>query len=346
MVKASQPLQTPTVGFVGSSDGLDDLRRNGKPTQTYSSTGDQAGNVAMLAKLPLKGAETTLDVVVGFGANPRQAEAAADATLAHGYQKVLAHYNGEGDAIGWQDYLASLDQLPRLQAQAGDGGKLLNASALVLKAQEDNDPRRRPDRLAVQPLGRNGAGRARAPPATRRSGHGTSTSAPWRCWRWVTGRRPRSPSATSSRCRWMPIPRTSRPTAPPSSTSRNRATRCGRRGATGWFLQKTHVDGTIEWVGVQLDQTAMPIMLGYRLWQGGLLGDAEIDRWYRAMLRPAADFLARDSQVNLGWNTWQVKPPADPAGALGRAVGLFAIHHRGGDRRSRHRQRTGAPCRR
>ena len=41
----------------------------------------------------------------------------------------------------------------------------------------------------------------------------------------------------------------------------------GNHGATGWFQQKSHVDGTAEWVGVQLDQTAMPILLGARLEQ-------------------------------------------------------------------------------
>ncbi|TMO53338.1 glucan 1,4-alpha-glucosidase, partial [Pseudoalteromonas aurantia] len=45
----------------------------------------------------------------------------------------------------------------------------------------------------------------------------------------------------------------------------------GNQGDTGWFLQKTHVDGELEWVGVQLDQTAMPIMLAWKLYKGGVL---------------------------------------------------------------------------
>lgn len=308
VVKASQPLQTPTVGFVGSSDGLDDLRRNGKLTQLYSSTGDQAGNVAMLAKLPLKGAETTLDVVVGFGANPRQAEAAADATLARGYQKVLAHYNGEGDAIGWQDYLASLDQLPRLQAQAGDGGKLVNASALVLKAQEDKTHAGALIASLSNPWGET------VPAAKGTTGY----KAVWprdfyQCAMALLALGDRqTPKVAFSYLKQVQVDANTAHKPADSSAfihQQKQGDEVRAPGATGWFLQKTHVDGTIEWVGVQLDQTAMPIMLGYRLWQGGLLGDAEIDRWYRDMLRPAADFLARDSQVNLGWNTWQVKPP-------------------------------------
>ena len=50
----------------------------------------------------------------------------------------------------------------------------------------------------------------------------------------------------------------------------------GNQGATGWFLQKTRVDGTLEWYRVQLDQTAMPIMLGWKLWRAGVFSNTEI----------------------------------------------------------------------
>ena len=64
----------------------------------------------------------------------------------------------------------------------------------------------------------------------------------------------------------------------------------GYVGAPGWFLQKPMSTGTLEWVGIQLDQTAMPIMLGWRLWQQGLLSETELKTWYSRMLKPAADF--------------------------------------------------------
>jgi GH15 family glucan-1,4-alpha-glucosidase len=50
---------------------------------------------------------------------------------------VLARYNGEGARVGWEDYLASLTELPRLREASEDGGKLVQASALMLKVQED-----------------------------------------------------------------------------------------------------------------------------------------------------------------------------------------------------------------
>ncbi|PMX74231.1 glycoside hydrolase family 15 protein, partial [Pseudomonas sp. GW456-12-1-14-LB2] len=40
-----------------------------------------------------------------------------------------------------------------------------------------------------------------------------------------------------------------------------RADTPGAAGVVGWFQQKSHVDGAAEWSAVQMDQTAMPIML-------------------------------------------------------------------------------------
>ena len=83
----------------------------------------------------------------------------------------------------------------------------------------------------------------------------------------------------------------------------------GNSGATGWFLQKTHVDGTLEWYGLQLDQTAMPIMLGWKLWKAGILSDDEIARWYQKMLKPAAEFLANGGYVSIQHNNFDIVPP-------------------------------------
>ena len=76
----------------------------------------------------------------------------------------------------------------------------------------------------------------------------------------------------------------------------------GNEGVTGWFLQKTHVDGTIEWVAVQQDQTAMPILLGYKLWQAGAISDEEMAGHWEDMLKPAADFLVDGGRPDILWN--------------------------------------------
>ena len=84
----------------------------------------------------------------------------------------------------------------------------------------------------------------------------------------------------------------------------------GNKGDTGWFLQKAHVDGELEWVGVQLDQTAMPIMLSCKLHKANVLSVEELKSWYGKMLKPAADFLVDGGLAKILWNDTQITPPA------------------------------------
>ncbi|NVK44520.1 MAG: glucan 1,4-alpha-glucosidase [Oceanospirillaceae bacterium] len=289
VLKASEPLENATVGFVGVSDGLTDLLANGRLDNIYNSTGSEPGNVALLARLPRAGSSTTVDLVVGFGADRSAADKAADRTLARGYTRVLSRYNGEGAALGWQDYLQSLSALPGMYAQTTDNGKLLNVSAMVLKAQED---KLHPGALI----------------ASLSNPWGDTTSAE----QGVTGYKAVWPR-DFYQCAMALLALGDRVTPKVAfeylKQVQVRDDTPGNTGVTGWFLQKTHVDGELEWMGVQLDQTAMPIMLGWKLWQAGILNDAEIATWYREMLEPAADFLVSGGQVKLGWNDWYIMPP-------------------------------------
>lgn len=286
----SAPFEASSVGFVGASDGLIDLA-DGRLDHRYATTGDQTGNVMLTGALPAIRAGQSLarDFVIGFGESRVDAEGAAAGSHATGLDEVLARFNGEGDHVGWEDYIASLDQLPRLAEQATDGGRLAYASALMLKVQED----------------RIHAGALIA-----------SLSNPWGDTVDATN------SSTGYKAVWprdfyqvamamLALGDTETPLAafrylPQVQVN---AQTPGNTGATGWFLQKTHVDGEIEWVGVQLDQTAMPIMLGWKLWKAGLVSDAEMSRMYSQMIKPAADFLVDGGTVGLLWNDRRITPP-------------------------------------
>lgn len=290
VLKPSQPFTAASVGFVGVSDGLTDLK-DGKMDWTYASTGDESGNTMMTGALPTlrRGQSLTRDFVIGFGESEAAARAAADGSFATGLDEVLARFNGEGDRVGWEDYIASLTELPRLAAQSTDGGKLAYASALMLKVQED----------------RTHAGALIA-----------SLSNPW------GDTVDASKSSTGYKAVW---PRDFYQVAMALAAMGDKETPLaafnylpkvqvgpntpGNTGVGGWFLQKTHVDGELEWVAVQLDQTAMPIMLGYRLWKMGWLSDAQMAEHYRSMLKPAADFLVDGGKVGLLWNDAEIKPP-------------------------------------
>lgn len=290
-LRPSAPFEIASAGFLGASDGLTDLKANGRLTHAYASTGATPGAVVLTGALPTIAAGQTLtrDFVIGFGHSRAEAEGAADASFSTGLDEVLARFNGEGDRVGWEDYVASLDHLPRLAEQAMDGGKLAYASALMLKVQED----------------RTHAGALIA-----------SLSNPW--GETVDASKP----STGYKAVWprdfyqvamamLALGDTETPLAafrylPQVQV---RADTPGNTGATGWFLQKTHVDGEVEWVGVQLDQTAMPIMLGWKLWKAGVVSDAEMATAYRQMIKPAADFLVNGGKVVILWNDATVTPP-------------------------------------
>lgn len=287
---ASAAFEAQSVGFVGVSDGLTDLA-DGRLDHIYASTGPEGGNIMLTGALPKLRAGETLsrDFVIGFGDSEPGAVREATRPFVTGLDEVLARFNGEGDRIGWEDYIASLDQLPRLAEQSTDGGRLAYASALMLKVQED----------------RTHAGALIA-----------SLSNPWGDTVDAT-----NPS-TGYKAVWprdfyqvamalLALGDTETPLAafrylPQVQVD---ADTPGNTGATGWFLQKTHVDGEIEWVGVQLDQTAMPIMLGWKLWKAGLVSDAEMTAMYGRMIKPAADFLVDGGTAGLLWNDRRISPP-------------------------------------
>ena len=289
-LKSNGEFVSTSAGFVGTSDGLTDLQEDGKMDWSYSSTGDEGGNVALTAELaPVRNGEVAYDFAIGFGHSSEESEQAAVGSLSAGYDSVLAHYNGDGDNIGWQDYLKSLSALPEMVGATTDGGKLLYTSAMVLKAQEDKTY---PGALIA------------------------SLSNPW--GETVTAESP----ATGYKAVW---PRDFYQCAMAFLAMGDHKTPLKafeyleqvqvtdniseNKGATGWFLQKTHVDGELEWIGVQLDQTAMPIMLGWKLHQEGILSDEKLIHWYNVMLKSAANFLVQGGEVNLAGNERLITPP-------------------------------------
>ncbi len=280
-----------SAGYVGISDGLTDLKADGRMDWAYTITDTQkTGNVALTAEFPVLNSESRVfDIAIGFGKSLQEANDQASGSLEEGYRSVLDKYNGKGEAIGWEDYLASLSNLPSMIANATDGGKLLHASALVLKAQEDKTY---PGALIA------------------------SLSIPW-------GETASAENSTTGyRAVWprdfyqcamalLALGDTETPLVSFEYLQQVQVTTetAENKGATGWFLQKTHVNGTLEWISVQLDQTAMPVMLGWKLWKDGVLSDEAMASWYNKTLKPAADFLVNGGEVAIRENEATIVPP-------------------------------------
>ncbi|HAO33477.1 MAG TPA: glucan 1,4-alpha-glucosidase, partial [Candidatus Competibacteraceae bacterium] len=291
-----------SAGFEGVSDGWADLNDNGVMDWDYDWADDGGGNVVMMAKLETlnAGQSETFDIAVGYGATHDAAMSEADGSFQEGYEALLKKYNGEGAAIGWEDYLDSLPHLSAMTAATADGGKLLFASAMALKAMEDKQ--------------NSGALIA-------------SLSVPWgetvSANEFATGYRavwPRDFYQCAMALLALGDRETPRvafeylPQVQVRSTSMTRAGLKIESSRPGWFLQKTRVDGSLEWVHLQMDQTAMPIMLGWKLWKNGVLSDSEIAGKYWSMIKPAAEFLSNGGQIKLTFqdgntNDYAVTPP-------------------------------------
>ena len=288
-LKASVPFKKATVGYTGVSDGIADLTAHQTLGALHSALDKGKGNIVLVGQLPTVTGSATTDIAVGFGKTTVAADAQAAATLKTGYSEVLARFNGTGNRIGWEDYLNGLTELKSLVPVSEDNGKLLYASALALKVQED----------------RTSAGALIA-----------SLSNPW------GDELKTDVSSTGYKAVWprdfyqvaMALAALGDKETPVAAyrylpTVQVKASTPGNTGAVGWFQQKSHVDGTTEWAGVQLDQTAMPILLGERLEQLGLISKTELLSSYKIMLKPAADFLSNGGKVGLDWNHSVITPP-------------------------------------
>lgn len=112
-------------GFVGSSDGLTQLRRSGRLTEQYLRA--ENGNVAQVAKI---GPQRRFQIALGFGSQPREAEKNARTSLQRGFLRAQREYHR-----GWHRYLATLRRVPSpYQTQ-------YQMAALVLKGLEDKTHR-------------------------------------------------------------------------------------------------------------------------------------------------------------------------------------------------------------
>lgn len=290
-LQTDRPFRNASVGFVGTSDGLTDLQ-DGRLDHVYRSTGDDSGNIMLTGALERVRAGSTLrqDFAIGFGSTRQDARDATGNVFSEGgADEVLRRFNGEGDRIGWEDYVASLTDLPRIAEQSTDGGRLAYASALMLKVQEDRTYAGALIASLSNPWGET-------VDATQSS---TGYKAVWpRDFYQVAMALMALGDAETPVAAFRYLPQV-----------QVRADTRGNTGANGWFLQKTHVDGEIEWVGVQLDQTAMPIMLGWRLWKAGQIDDTELAQMYARMIKPAADFLVDGGKAGILWNDRQINPP-------------------------------------
>lgn len=286
VVKSSSPFIKTSAGYVGVNDGWSDIsvdrNMNFEFDFTEANLPDGKGNIALTAQLPtVDNTTVTFDVAVGFGDTFKQAETNAIGSLTEGHVTVQEKYNGVGPHVGWEDYVKGLTEIGSMVSATGDNGRLLYASALTIKVMEDKTHAGALIACLCVPWGESVSAESFA----------TGYRAVWvRDFFQVGMAFLALGDADTAKVAFNYLPRVQVTARTPG---------VGPNNDPGWFLQKTHVDGTLEWIRLQKDQTAMPIMYAWKLWKAGVLNNSEITSTYHTMLKPAAEFLSNESSVDL-----------------------------------------------
>jgi glucoamylase len=251
----STPWKNMSVGFVGYSDGWQDLSQNYGMTEIYTRA--ENGNIGLTAEIDLQACNGEFLMAVGFGGIWAEAGQQARASLQEPYSELRSDYLRHWTT--WQDSLLKLDEPERER-------DLYRASASMLRVHESKDF-----------LG----------------GIIASLSIPWGFnkgdedlggYHLVWPR-----DLVESACGLL------------AAGAAGDAVRVlhyleSTQEADGHWAQNMWLDGRAYWSGLQMDETAFPILLIdlLRRESAQVLGD--LRRWWE-VVRMAAGFLLRDGPV-------------------------------------------------
>ena len=122
----SVPWSKRSAGYVGSSDGWQDLEAHHQMTWEYSRA--ENGNVALTAGIDFSQTQGTFVLALGFGSNPDEAARTAIASLRDGFDKARHDY-----VAGWEEWMETHSSLARKGMAEGD---LSRISLAVLRTHE------------------------------------------------------------------------------------------------------------------------------------------------------------------------------------------------------------------
>jgi len=255
-VMCSTPFSARSVGFEGASDGWQDISQH--YTMTWHNQAAYDGNVALTGQiaLPAKGKDFRFTVAIAFGATFAEAGKAAADSIAKGFDACLAEYKAE-----WNQLTKSIRDL---SAHSGDNGELLRSSIQVFFTHEDK---------------------------SYPGGSVASLAIPWGASQSANG------NVGGYHLVW---PRDLVKTAiarlavdDKEGAKRTLLYLASIQEDNGGWHQNNWLDGRAFWDGIQLDETAFPIILARMLYAADALGD--YDPW--PMVKKAASFLIQTGPV-------------------------------------------------
>lgn len=252
----SIPWTKMSAGYVGFSDGWQDLNQHKRMEWVYEVAVN--GNVALTGQVDLKACGGVFILALGFGRNPAEAGHRAIASLQDNYDLLKKEFIDQWEA--WQDTL-----LP-LQGRSVGGQDLYRISTAVIRTHE---AKRFPGGLIA------------------------SLSIPW-------GFAKGDDDLGGYHLVW---PRDLVETAGGllAAGGLEDARRIieylqATQEQDGHWPQNMWLDGTSYWKGIQLDETAFPILLVDLAWRSGALDGRSLGRFW-PMVRKAAQFIVCSGPV-------------------------------------------------
>lgn len=319
---ASVPFSAASAAFSGSHDPFQDLQRDFRMDHQYGEAHD--GNVVVGARLEL-GTADEFEVALGFGGSLLDANQVAEGSLSESFEAGLDRYRKQ-----WREYQGGLIDL---SAQSLDGGDRFRASTAMIKSMEDKTYAGAVIASPSIPWGLHQVDWSRnGDPLWKRVG-GYHLIWPRDLYQmattWIAVGDLASAKASFARLR----------TAQLSDQDGFWEYGFRRRSRDGSFLQNFWLNGSAYWQGLQMDETAFPVILTYRLWKLGAVTLA--DTW--DMVRRASDFIV-DFGPWTGQERWEENFGASPSTIASEIAALYCAaeiaHSHGDDQRAQRYLRT------
>lgn len=278
----SSPWLDRSVGFVGVSDGWQDLRQHGWMTWAFSRA--EHGNVSLTGEVDLVSCEGAFLLAVGFGDNAAEAGHRARASLLDDFSEAVAEY-----VDAWQAWHHGLFSTDTNRSSRRD---IYAISTAVLHVHEAK---------------------------SFQGGIIASLSVPWGFARGDN-------DLGGYHLAW-PRDLVEAAGGLLAVGARNEARQVihflqTTQAADGHWPQNMWIDGTPYWDGVQMDETAPPVLLVDLAWREGALNSQEVQRLW-PMIRRAAGYLVRNEPVTQE-DRWETDPGYSPFSLAAEIAALLA----------------------
>jgi glucoamylase len=279
---SSAPWLALSAGFAGASDGWREIMDSGRLQHTYERA--ENGNVALIGEIDLVGCGGQFTLALGFAGRPNEAGHLARASLLDGFDTAYTTYTQEWSA--WQAGLL------RLEDPSERDRHQYQLSAAVLRIHQDKE---------------------------FAGGTIASLSIPW-------GDSYGDDDAGGYHLVW----------ARDLVEAAGGLLACGAAGDAarvlrylqvtqepdGHWAQNMWLDGTPYWTGIQMDETAFPILLAELAWREGMIDRQALSSFW-PMVRRAAGFLACNGPVT-GQDRWEEDAGYSPFTLAVEVAGILA----------------------